>query len=27
LLYNADPELRKALEKSDITTLTVEEKY
>ena len=27
MLYDGDPELRKVLEKSDVTTFTVEEKY
>ena len=27
MLYNGDPELRKVLEKSDVSTFTVEEKY
>lgn len=27
MLYDGDPELRKVLEKSDVSTFTVEEKY
>jgi len=27
VLYDGDPELRKVLEKSDVSTFTVEEKY